>query len=93
MGMVLDEEDIYLAMGKDYIPIKFTKSGVDKRYEKYLFSRKGWNDISKRVEDVVGKIGHRISRGDIRAITGKEKQKKSPCDWCSFKAFCRNIKL
>ncbi len=92
-GMILDDSDIYLAMGKEYIPIKLTKSGVDKRSEPYLYTRERWEEISREIEDVVGKIGHRISRGDIRSATGKDKKKKSPCEWCSYKAFCRNIKL
>ena len=93
MGMILDDSEIYLAMGKEYIPIRLTKNGVDKRTEQYLYTPERWEEISREVEDVVGKIGHRISRGDIRSITGKEKQKKSPCEWCQYKAFCRNIKL
>ena len=93
MGMILDDSSVYLAMGKDYIPIRLTKNGVDKRYEQYLYSRERWDEISEQIEEVVGKIGHRMRRGDIRAITGKEKSKKSPCEWCRYKAFCRNIKL
>jgi len=94
MGMVLGEKDVYLSMGEEYIPIKLTKSGeVDSRTQQYLYSREDWNVISEKINDVVGRIGHRIASGDARSISGKDKKKKSPCEWCRFKAFCRSIKI
>ncbi len=92
MGMILDDTEIFAAMGERYIPIRLTKNGVYKTSQKYLYSLDGWNDLSRRVEDVVGKIGHRIASGDIKAIRVKSGKDKSPCEWCRYKAFCRSVK-
>ncbi len=93
MGMVLFDDEILSAMGKDFLPVKYSKSGIHKSYEKFLFTADGWSDISKSVEEAVGKIGSRIARGEIRAASGKEAKQKAPCEHCAYKAFCRNIKL
>jgi ATP-dependent helicase/nuclease subunit B len=94
VGMILNDNEVIGATGEKYLPVKFTKSGeVDKRYAKYLYTPEDWNEISDRIDGVVGRIGHMISSGYIKSTSGKDKQKKSPCEWCKFKAFCRNIKL
>ncbi len=93
MGMVLADREIFDAMGEEYLPVKLTKSGVHKSYEKFLFTPEGWEEISKSVERAVSKIGHRIASGEIRSASGKEAKAKEPCKYCKFKAFCRNLKL
>ncbi|MBR2467266.1 MAG: PD-(D/E)XK nuclease family protein [Clostridia bacterium] len=93
-GMILDDENIRNAMGKEYLPVKVNNDGsVNALYRKYLFTEDGWRDISKTVEDAVGRIGHRIASGDIRSANGREAKKNKACEYCAFKAFCRNMKL
>ncbi len=93
-GMILDDESIRNAMGKEYLPVKVNKDGsVSAIHKKYLFTEEGWTDISRTVEDAVGRIGHRIASGDIRSANGAEAKKNKACEYCSFKAFCRNMKL
>ncbi len=93
MGMVLADSEIMQAMGEEFLPVKLTKSGVYKNHEKFLFTKDSWEDISNTVETAVADIGHRIATGEIRAVSGSEARKKSPCEHCEYKAFCRNLKL
>ncbi len=93
LGMVLAEDEIFAAFGEEYLPVKLTKGGVHKSYEKFLFTRDGWEKISSDVESAVAKIGHRIAGGEIRAASASEAREKSSCKYCKFKAFCRSLKL
>ncbi len=89
-GMVLLDDAIMSAMGTDFLPVKLTKSGIHKSYEKFVFTEDGWYEISELVESTVGRIGHRIAAGDIGAA--KYADKKGPCEYCRYKAFCRSAR-
>lgn len=93
-GMVFDSENIRNAMGKDYLPIKIKTDGsVYEKHKKYILTKERWESISQTVENAVGSIGHRIVSGEIRSANGTEAKKNKVCEYCAFKAFCRNMKI
>ena len=86
-GMLLNDSESISAMNKDYIPVKFTKSGApDSRSEKFLYTREGWEELGEKISNKVCEISDKIKSGEI-SLT--DKTKDSPCDFCSFKAVCR----
>ena len=88
-GLVLDNTDIIDAMGsRAFLPIKLTKSGIHKSYEKYVLSEEGFESVRKTVGEYVVDVGNRILDGktDIAPCTGA---KESPCKYCIMKPVCR----
>ena len=86
-GMILDDTTSVGAMNMKYIPVKYTKSGSpDARYQKYLYTREGWNELSEKVSDKVREVADRMKKGEISLA---ENKKDSPCDYCKFKPICR----
>lgn len=92
LGMVLDDSDSLAAMNVNYIPIRFKKDGdVDSRTKKYLYTESGWDRISKAIEDSVKNICNRMISGSIDALPlSKNNGKSDVCEYCKFKAICRN---
>ena len=88
-GLVLDNTDIIDAMGsRAFLPIKLTKSGIHKSYEKYVLSEEGFESVRKTVGEYIVDVGNRILDGktDIAPCTGA---KESPCKYCIMKPVCR----
>ncbi len=85
-GMILNEPESIEAMNKAYLPVKFTKNGApDARYEKYLYTREGWNELGEKISAKIGEIQDRMRSGDITLA----KKKDSHCESCKFKPICR----
>ncbi len=85
-GMILNDEVSISAMNRDFIPVRFTKTGVDKRYEKYLYDKEGWQTLNEKISDTVKKVSNGMRSGDISATA---KSNSSICENCRFKPICR----
>lgn len=87
-GMILDNMQIAHAMNPDYLPVKIKKDGttVDSRYQKYLYTPEGWEEINEKIGGKIKEIASDMKSGNI-SLT--KKKKDTPCDYCSFKAVCR----
>ena len=87
-GMILNDEESLSAMNTKFIPVKFKKNGEpDSRSEKFLYTREGWDEITKTISDTVGKISKQMRSGDISTPKGSD---ASACSYCKFKPFCRS---
>lgn len=87
-GMILDDAESIYAMNTSYIPVKFKKDGSpDSRYEKYLYSYDGWNELTQKISDKVSEISTDIKSGNISAS-----KDSAPCSYCKFKPICRSSK-
>jgi len=86
-GMLLDDSASLDAMNKAFIPVKFKKDGTpDARYEKYLYTYKGWGELDEKITGKVCEVSEKMRSGDIS--TTKQKN-NPPCDFCKFKPICR----
>ncbi len=93
LGMLLNEQESIDAMNRDFIPIKYKKDGLpDAASQSRLYSIDGWGELSGTVEDSVRKICDSILSGEISALPLKRGGKSVTCDYCRFKAVCRNSK-
>ena len=92
LGMVLDENESLSAMNPDYIPIRFKKNGEPvASARKYLYTQDGWKTINQTIETSVKNICKKMISGNIDAIPLKKNNGKSDiCEYCKFKAVCRN---
>ena len=92
--MILDDPESISAMNVKYIPVKFKTNGeVDKRYEDKLYSYSEWENISDTIEKSVLSVADKMKRGEIPATSIIDGAKETPCEYCKFKAFCRNMKI
>lgn len=99
LGMILSEAEAVNAMNSKYIPVRFKKS--DDPYEllpysadeKKLYTRDGWQTLSEKVGEVVTGIADDMISGKIYAKSSIDAAKKTPCEYCKFTAFCRNVKI
>ena len=96
LGMLLNDKDSLNAMNGDFIPVKFKVGDGEptERTKDRLYTEEGWKKLSKTIEDAVSDIAKRMTGGDIGALpTYMRKGKSTPCQWCGFKAICRNPNL
>ena len=84
-GMILDDPISIGAQNKDYLPVKFTKSGApDSRYTKFLYTGDTWNELSEKIGDKICEISGRMRDGYISPVGSTH-----DCECCKFKAICR----
>jgi ATP-dependent helicase/nuclease subunit B len=96
LGMILDDKDSISAMNDAFIPVKFkvTDGTPYASTKNRLYTEEGWKKISKTIDDAVKDIAERMTSGDISALSNHmRKGKNNPCEWCGFKAICRNPNL
>ncbi len=93
LGMILDDEDIIYAMGLKYTPVysKRSPGKIPDSKRELLYSEEGFGEIMKTVESSVIKVADSMKKGVIIASPKLEKD-SSPCDFCDFKAVCRNVR-
>ncbi len=94
LGMLLDDEEIIRAMGLKYTPL-YKESSPDKITEskrKFLYSREGFKELMKTVEESVVRVADSIKEGSIKADP-KIEGDHSPCDYCDYKPLCRNVRI
>ena len=89
-GMILDDPDVISAMTLKYTPLysKRTPDKIPESKKNLLYTEEGWNEIMETVEGAVGKVAEGIRKGEISAIP-KERNGKSPCEYCPYKPVCR----
>ncbi len=92
IGMLLDDEDIIRAMGIKYTPLYREKAkdpnAIPDTKRNLLFSKEGFGDLMKTVEDSVIRVAESMRDGNINAEPRIEKG-MSACDYCDYKAICR----
>ena len=89
-GMLLDDPVSLAGMHPAFIPVKYNKDGsVSAASKKNLYSAEQWDQMMKSLSDVVEDIANRMKMGNIEAIPRKKKN-ASPCEYCAYKAVCRN---
>ncbi len=94
LGMLLDDSDSLAAMNMKYIPVKFKKDGTpDKRSQDKLYSIDEWDNLCNTLSESVTQIAEKMKRGEIPAASVIDSAKETPCEYCKFKAFCRNIRI
>ena len=94
-GMVLDNENIISAMGLKYTPLYSERKPdeIASTKRKYLYDEAAWEEIMNDIEEVVRGVVSRMRGGDISAIPRTEsKAQHTPCEYCNFKAVCRNVR-
>ena len=85
-GMILNDAVSIGAMNSKFVPVKFTKSGIDKRYEKYLYDEEGWKTLNEKISDTVKEVSSGMRGGNIAASADAH---SSVCENCKFKVICR----
>ncbi len=91
LGMLLDETESIEAMNPAFIPIKYKKDGTpDKSSQDKLYSISQWGELSETLENSVRRICDSVLSGDVSALPLKRGGESSTCQYCRFKAVCRN---
>ena len=89
-GMILDDKESIDAMHKDYIPVKYTKTGEpNKRTANNLYTLAEWDEMGERMSRKIGEITERMRAGDISLA---DSHGGAHCDSCKFKPICRKSK-
>lgn len=87
-GLLLDDEDILLAMENPitgrYIPVKLSAKGEIKG-KNSLATLEELGEIENRILDDVKKNGNKLIKGDISI---SPLVNVSPCDYCDYKGIC-----
>lgn len=93
-GMIFNNEEIISAMGVKYTPLGSDKKPdeISPTKEKYLYDENLWDSTMDNIEGVVRGIVARMRDGDISAIPRTQKDNYSPCEYCNYKAVCRNVR-
>lgn len=94
-GMVLDNEHIISAMGLKYTPLYSEKKPdeITNAKRKYLYDEESWERIMGDIESVVRDVVAKMRGGDISAMPRTQaKGAHTPCEYCNFKAVCRNVR-
>ena len=88
-GMILYDAESIAAQNMDYLPVKFSKKtgAPDARYEKFLYTGEGWQELSDKIGEKITEISSRMRSGDI-----SEAKEEHACESCKFKAVCRRGK-
>ena len=89
-GMILSDEKSVSAMNKNYLPVTFDKSGEMKPDR--LYTEEGWERMTKTIEESVLRVASGIRSGCASAPKKDGADRKS-CDWCEYKAICRNASI
>lgn len=99
-GMILNDKESIFAMNTDYLPVSFRK-GTDsssdileslyKGYDKFLYTEEEFDELIETTRKSVEKTVLGMKSGNLSALPMKTKN-KSPCEYCSFKPICRNVK-
>ena len=91
IGMLLDDMESISAMNADYIPIKLKDGVPDTRSSAKLYTESGWDALNETISEVVSELGSRMTAGDVSAFPMlKSSGKSEVCQYCEFKAICRN---
>lgn len=89
-GVIIKDEDIVKKMDStddlEFLPIKYTKTGFDKR-SSILVENNEFDDIVKKVHENVLTTVSSMKVGDIKANPYKY-DKKTPCNYCDYKNCC-----
>ena len=94
LGMLLDDPESLSAMNVKYMPVKFKNDGTpDKRSADKLYTAEGWETLCQKLSNTVTSIAEKMKRGEISAVSVIDQAKETPCEYCKFKAFCRNVKI
>ena len=93
--MILSEPDSYNAMNSEYLPIKKDARTGKLRVEDspLAYDLQGWENISRTLDDTVRSIADRMLSGEATALPLKNKKPSPACEWCEFKAICRNARV
>ena len=86
-GMILDDERSIGAMSREHLPLTFDRKGEIKSTDR-LYTIDGWKSISDTVEESVRRLASGITSGCAGAP--KKQGAHIACDYCDFKAICRN---
>ena len=90
-GMLLNEEDVIYGMEHEpsgkFIPIKVDKYGKIKADN--LVSREQLDKIRAKLDALIADMGNALHEGHIDDMPYKSSSANA-CDWCDFKAVCRN---
>ena len=89
-GMVINDPDVVSAMTLKYSPLysKRSPDKIAKTKEKFLYTEEGWQQIMSTVEAAVCQVADGIRSGVMDAKP-KDRNGKSPCEYCEFKPICR----
>ena len=91
IGMLLDDMESISAMNADYIPIKLKDGVPDTRSSAKLYTESAWDALNETISEVVSELGSRMTAGDVSAFPMlKSSGKSEVCQYCEFKAICRN---
>ncbi len=85
-GMILNDEVSINAMNRDFLPVRFTKNGIDQRTLQYLYDEAGWQELNEKITDTVTRVSSDMREGKISPT---DKTKSSVCESCKFKPICR----
>ncbi len=86
-GMILDDNESIAAMNKNYIPVKYTKSGAPTAAsQKNLYSEDDWAALNDRIKARILDISERMRNGEISVSSNVSRE---ACDRCKFKSVCR----
>jgi ATP-dependent helicase/nuclease subunit B len=94
--MMLDDEGIISAMGLKYTPLYSEKkpNEIASAKRKFLYDEDSWNQITDDIERVVREVAGKMRSGDISAVPKLQSKgaQKTPCEYCPYKAVCRNVR-
>ena len=91
LGMLLNDDESISAMNPAFLPIKLKDGKPDSRSESKVYTEGGWEEINETVKQAVTKIANEMTSGNINASPKRKSNGKSEaCEWCEFKALCRN---
>ena len=94
LGMILDDAESIKAMNPDFLPIKYKKNGEPDYHSKAkLYTLEGWERMNDTISNVMTDICDRMLSGDIDATPLKKGGKAKICEYCDFKAICRNASI
>ena len=89
-GMILGESEVISGMEHEpsgkFIPIKVSSKGV---ISGNIVSREQMQKIKNRLDSIIADMGNSLHEGKIDDMPFT-KSGFSACDWCDFKAVCRN---
>jgi len=91
-GMVLDDEISIAAMNPAFTPLSYPETSRSQRSNAAKkYTREGWGELCKTIEEAVVGISERMTSGEISADPKTDGQ-RSACDRCSYRPVCRTKK-
>ena len=89
-GMILGEDEVIHGMEHEpsgrFIPIEFDRKGNVKGQ---IVSREQMQKIKEKLDSVIAAMGNALHHGEIDDMPFTSTA-SSACDWCDYKAVCRN---